>query len=668
MRSWAQIKQHPGLALKLELAMLAGAGLTLAAVVALSWWQARQMIAADHDEAIAGLTADTVARLNNHLTAVEPLPLYLAAQLSEGCPPRDQLTGMARRALEAAPEAFGCSITRDPGSCPEDQAGSVSCHRQDQAVQTEWRPAKTYYYPLMDWYQIPRELGQALWSEPFYNEAAGQIMSTFAVPFFHRTADGRQAVAGVVAGDVSLERLSKVVNSLGRNRGCVAFLISATGIFVTHQENPRLVMRESIFSLAESSGDPELRRIGKAMIHHEQGTARVANPLLGPPGRLYFSPLPKQGWSLGMIYPDSELRAELNVLTLRLAGIAATGLALLVLLVVWVARGITRPLRALALVTPELARGNLRVAVPELRSHDEIGDLGRSFKSMTASLASLTGQVKSASLQLVSTATEIAATSRQQETTISEFGASTTEVAAAVRQISATARELARTMEGIKEVAGATRDLAATGGGNLTAMEESMRRLATATGTISGTLDALLTRTGAISGLISTITKVADQTNLLSLNAAVEAEKAGSAGLGFAAVAREIRRLADQTAVATLDIEKTVRDMQHSAAAGARAMAAFAGEVEQDVATVRDTGGQFARILEQVRILLPQFDTVNEGMRAQAAGAEQIHQAMEQLNTGARQAAESLRQFKSATGDLQTAACSLQKEVSVFDA
>ena len=668
MRSWAQIKQHPGLALKLELAMLAGAGLTLAAVVTLSWWQARQMIAADHDEAIAGLTADTVARINNLLAGMEPLPHYLAAQLSEGCPPREQLTGMARRALEAAPEAFGCSITRDPDSCTEDLAGSVSCQRQDQAVQAEWRPVKSYYYPLMDWYQIPRELGQAQWSEPFYNEAAGQIMSTFAVPFFHRTADGRQAVAGVVAGDVSLERLSKVVNSLGRNRGCVAFLISATGIFVTHQENPRLVMRESIFSLAESSGDLALRRIGKAMIHHEQGTARVANPLLGPPGRLYFSPLPKQGWSLGMIYPDSELRAELNVLTLRLAGIAATGLALLVLLVVWVARGITRPLRALALVTPELARGNLRVAVPELRSHDEIGDLGRSFKSMTASLASLTGQVKSASLQLVSTATEIAATSRQQETTISEFGASTTEVAAAVRQISATARELARTMEGIKEVAGATRDLAATGGGNLTAMEESMRRLATATGTISGTLDALLTRTGAISGLISTITKVADQTNLLSLNAAVEAEKAGSAGLGFAAVAREIRRLADQTAVATLDIEKTVRDMQHSAAAGVRAMAAFAGEVEQDVATVRDTGGQFARILEQVRILLPQFDTVNEGMRAQAAGAEQIHQAMEQLNTGARQAAESLHQFKSATGDLQTAACSLQKEVSVFDA
>lgn len=667
MRIWDRIKLRPGLALKLELALLSGAGLTLAATVALSGWQARQMIAVDHDESMASLSAGTVARIGNRLAAVEPLPRYLALQLSDACPPREQLTVMARRALASTPEAFGCSITRDPDGSPGGQAGVVYCHREGQAIHEEWLPLKTHYYPVQDWYQVPRELGRAAWSEPFYDEATGVILSTFAVPFFQRAAAGRQTVAGLAAGVVNLDRLSKIVDSLGRSRGCTAFLVSSTGIFVTHP-NPRLIMRESVFSLAESCGDPELRRIGKAMIRGEQGVARVDNPRLGPPGRLYFAALPKvDGWSLGLIYPDRELNAELRVLTLRQTGIAATGLGLLVLLVVWVARGVTRPLRALALVTPELARGNLRVAVPEIRSHDEIGDLGRSFKAMTASLASLTGQVKGASLQLVATATEIAATSRQQEATISEFGTSTTEVAAAVCQISATARELAKTMDGVTEVAGITQKLAATGGGNLRAMEESMRRLAAATGAISQTLAGLLGRAEAITGLITTITKVADQTNLLSLNAAIEAEKAGPAGRGFVIVAREIRRLADQTAIATLDIEKTVRDMQEAVLAGSKEMAAFAVEVDQDVSTVRETGGHLARILEQVDQLLPRFDTVNNGMRAQAAGAEQIHLAMDQLNTGARQTSESLRQFKNATADLQAAAGSLQQEISRFE-
>ena len=666
MPIWDRIKLRPGLALKMELALLTGAGLTLSATVALSGWQARQMIATDHDESMASLSAGMVARIGNRLASVEPVPRYQALQLSDTCPPRAQLAVMARRALESTPEAFGCSITRDPDACPGGQAGVVYCHREGQAVHEEWLPVKSHYYPVMDWYQIPRELGRPVWSEPFYDEATGVILSTFAVPFFHRAADGRQTVAGVAACVVNLDRLRKIVDSLGRTRGCTAFLLSSTGVFVTHP-NTRLIMRESIFSLAESSGDPGLRRIGKEMVRGGQGVVRVENPRLGPSGQLYFAALPQQGWSLGLIYPDRELDAELKVLTLRQTGIAATGLGLLVLLVVWVARGITRPLRALALVTPELARGNLRVVVPEIRSHDEIGDLGRSFKAMTASLASLTGQVKGASLQLVATATEIAATSRQQEATISEFGASTTEVAAAVCQISATARELAKTMEGVTEVAGTTQKLAATGGGNLRAMEESMRRLAAATGAISQTLAGLLGRAEAITGLITTITKVADQTNLLSLNAAIEAEKAGPAGRGFVIVAHEIRRLADQTAVATLDIEKTVREMQDAVLAGSKEMAAFAVEVDQDVHTVRETGGQLARILEQVDQLLPRFDTVNDGMRAQAAGAEQIHLAMDQLNTGARQTSESLRQFKNATADLQAAAGSLQQEISRFE-
>ena len=101
--------------------------------------------------------------------------------------------------------------------------------------------------------------------------------------------------------------------------------------------------------------------------------------------------------------------------------------------------------------------------------------------------------------------------------------------------------------------------------------------------------------------MVTTINKVADQTNLLSLNAAIEAAKAGEFGQGFAVVAREIRRLADQTAIATLDIEQMVKEMQSSVSSGVMGMEKFAQEVQSAVREVNEISGQIAHIIEQVQ-------------------------------------------------------------------
>jgi len=120
---------------------------------------------------------------------------------------------------------------------------------------------------------------------------------------------------------------------------------------------------------------------------------------------------------------------------------------------------------------------------------------------------------------------------------------------------------------------------------------------------------------------VTTITKVADQTNLLSLNAAIEAEKAGEYGRGFAVVATEIRRLADQTAVATYDIEQMVKEMQSAVSAGGMGMDKFSEEVRRGVNEVQQVSHQLTQIIQQVQALMPRFESVNEGMQAQATGA-----------------------------------------------
>jgi len=166
--------------------------------------------------------------------------------------------------------------------------------------------------------------------------------------------------------------------------------------------------------------------------------------------------------------------------------------------------------------------------------------------------------------------------------------------------------------------------------------------------------------------MVVTIVKVADQTNLLSLNAAIEAEKAGEYGRGFAVVATEVRRLADQTAVATYDIAQMVREIQSAVSAGVMGMDKFSEEVRRGISEVGQVGEQLSQIIQQVQALAPRVQMVNEGMQAQATGAEQINQALVQLGEATGQTVESLRQASFAIDELNLVANGLRNGVSRF--
>src|SRR3979409_525307 len=140
-------------------------------------------------------------------------------------------------------------------------------------------------------------------------------------------------------------------------------------------------------------------------------------------------------------------------------------------------------------------------------------------------------------------------------------------------------------------------------------MEGHTRDVMDAAGTINAKLAVLSNKAGNISLVVTTITKVADQTNLLSLNAAIEAEKAGEYGRGFAVVATEIRRLADQTAVATYDIDQMVKEIQSAVAAGVMGMDKFAEEVRRGMQDVQQVGGQLSQVIQQVQALAPQVES-----------------------------------------------------------
>jgi len=301
-----------------------------------------------------------------------------------------------------------------------------------------------------------------------------------------------------------------------------------------------------------------------------------------------------------------------------------------------------------------------------IHGKDETAILAGLVNRMMENLSGLIGKVQQSGIQVASSVTEIVASTREREATATEHAATTSQVAASVKEISSTSKQLGQTTEEVTHLAQETAASAAEGQVTLTNLDATMNRMAKASGGIADKLAALNEKAGNIGDMVTTINKVADQTNLLSLNAAIEAEKAGEYGRGFSVVATEIRRLADQTAVATYDIEQMVSEVQSAVSAGVMSIDKFSEEIHGSVEEAKKAGVQLETIIEQTQALAPHIESVNEGLQAQVEGAGQIDEAMMNLSETARQTAEFIRQSNSAIAELNDAAHGLQEGAAIF--
>ncbi len=339
----------------------------------------------------------------------------------------------------------------------------------------------------------------------------------------------------------------------------------------------------------------------------------------------------------------------------------------IVLTGIWLTRGIVVSTKMLLARVTQLAEGasDLTARIP-VESRDEIGRLAGAINSLMAKLHDMVQRVRQSSLQLSSTASEIAANAQQQDQVMRQLEASTSQIAAAVHEISGNSRELSNTTSEISSQTNQTSQLASSGQERLADMEANLQKLVESTASISNKLALIREKANNINQVVITITKVADQTNLLSINAAIEAEKAGEFGRGFMVVAREVSRLADQTAMATTDIDAMVRQMHDAVSAGVMQMDKFTDEVRTGVARVGEVNQQTDQIIEQVRSLGEHFQALDEGMRQQAQGAEHINQAILQVSSSTKQSAAALAEFNTATTHLRSSVDLLNQEIASF--
>ncbi|QLA20758.1 SpoIIE family protein phosphatase [Desulfolutivibrio sulfoxidireducens] len=377
-------RRRLGLGFKLALFILTSTTLIFAAAFAYNYQCSRALILKNVEDSARNLAHDSVQRMETVFAGVGRIPTFLAFTLSESFPDISELKDFLRDFLHAVPEVFGTTVAFEPYAFDRRTRFFAPYFFKDKdGLGFTMLGGDDYDYFLLDWYLIPRELNRPMWSEPYFDEGGGNVlMTTLSVPF-HR--GDSKTFAGVVTADISLDWLKAMVAKISVYNSGYAFLVSKNGVFVAHPEK-RYLMRESIFSLAESLNSPTLREIGRAMVQGKEGFARLPEAFTGKPAWVYYAPVPSTGWSMGIIVPEAELFADLHALSRDIVTIGIAGFAILFAVIAAISIRITRPLRALAQKTTEIAKGNLDVDLPALRGTDEVCELSQSFQDMRNAL------------------------------------------------------------------------------------------------------------------------------------------------------------------------------------------------------------------------------------------------------------------------------------------
>jgi len=378
--------KNKGIAFKLTFFVLASSAVIFLVIFGYNYIISRRIIVKNIESGAKNLALATVNRIESVLRPIEKVPQNLAYFLGESVYTKEEIIDLLHAVIKNNPEIYGATVAFEPYAFDKDSLYFAPYFYKDNAeIKFTYLKGDSYRYFYWDWYQIPKELGRPVWSEPYFDEGGGNIiMATYSVPFY-KDSGGEKKFMGVITADVSLSWLQEIVSSIKIGKTGYGFLVSRNGRVVTHPIK-KLIMNETIFDLAEERGDSRLRAIGREMIKGKFDFVSSQSIATGKKSWIVYAPLPSSGWSLGVIFPQGELMADVIQLNSTVFFLGFGGFLFLLAVIVFISGSITRPLRKLYQATKDIATGNLDFELAPIKSQDEVGRLAESFIYMKSAL------------------------------------------------------------------------------------------------------------------------------------------------------------------------------------------------------------------------------------------------------------------------------------------
>ncbi|QEM67445.1 methyl-accepting chemotaxis protein [Geobacter sp. FeAm09] len=330
-----------------------------------------------------------------------------------------------------------------------------------------------------------------------------------------------------------------------------------------------------------------------------------------------------------------------------------------------IANSVSRPLQAVLDTLREVAGGNLAIR-SAIVSKDEMGMLAREVNGTAEKLHGIISMVAGNSAQVASAASELHATAAEMATGAEQMAAQAGTVATASEEMSATSGDIAQNCHHAASGAHQSSQAAESGAGVVENTVQVMGRIASRVMSTAKTVESLGARSDQIGEIVGTIEDIADQTNLLALNAAIEAARAGEQGRGFAVVADEVRALAERTTKATREIGEMIKAIQGETRGAVGAMEEGVREVESGTSEAAKSGAALQSILEQINAVNMQVSQIATAAEEQTATTSEISSNIQQINEVVQHTARGASESVIAANQLSTLAEELQRLVGQF--
>ena len=497
--------------------------------------------------------------------------------------------------------------------------------------------------PYNRWLTCPLETAKACVVEPYFDEVNGRqvLMTSIALPLLE---DGQ--VIGVVGLDIGLDNLQQLSlegrQELFDGQGQVS-IVSPTGLLAGHSRDATQLSKPLQQAFGEQAREwLASLRAGQAVERQDAGLMRVSRP---------FAPVPGAApWQVLLELPEAVLRAPAVTLNQRLAdgnrqanlqglliGLVA---AVLGLVLVWLtARSVTRPILAVAARLEDIAsgEGDLTRRLNYARD-DELGLLSAWFNRFLDKLQPVIAQVKGSLQEARGTADQSAAIASQTSAGMQQQHREIEQVATAAQEMSATAQDVARNAAHAADAARGADQASDEGLRLIAATREAIDRLAADMDVAMQQARALAGHSEQIGSVLTVIRAIAEQTNLLALNAAIEAARAGEAGRGFAVVADEVRNLAQRTQVSVDEIRQVIEGLQQGTRDVVNAMHQGQRRAQDGVTRMEQALPALQRIGEAVAVISDMNLQIASAAEEQSAVAEEVNRNV----AGIRDVTESL--------------------------
>lgn len=420
---------------------------------------------------------------------------------------------------------------------------------------------------------------------------------------------------GMLGIALTMEELSNIANNLNTGPGSYGWVVDGTGMLVAHP-SPNARMKINV-TQADTNGYSGLSQIGKDyMVKGQPGIGDILN-LDGEEMTMVWHPIPDTpNWTVGVSVPREVFTATTTTLLQRVSLVIVLTLLILAAIIVIIARQQVLPIRSMARRMHEIAQGEADLTQTlRIDRQDELGELAQGFNQFIERIRQLIQTINTTAQQLASSANQVEHSSLSMGSAMNNQQAEVDQIAAAMNELVATVEEVARHAQEASNAAQTGGEETVSGTHQVQQVVSAIKEQAEVIGQTASEVEKLQESGEQIGEVMTVIRNIAEQTNLLALNAAIEAARAGEAGRGFAVVADEVRTLAARTHESTEQIQTTIDELLNRISQAVSAMHTSSEGSNTTVVNAEEAGHALAGITQAIENI--------EGMNLQIASATQ---------------------------------------------